>query len=76
MPRYFFNIVDPDGTIPDTEGSELPDIDAVREEALASAREMIAETIKNGGKVDGRSFRIEDITGAVDLTLAFKDAVS
>jgi len=37
---------------------------------------MIAETIKKGGKVDGRTFRIEDITGAVVLTVLFKEVVS
>jgi hypothetical protein len=31
---------------PDEEGSELPDIDAARREALAAARELLAEAIK------------------------------
>jgi hypothetical protein len=76
MPRYYFNIVDPDGTIPDMEGTDLPDIDAVRVEALASAREMIADTVRHGGIVDGRAFQIVDITGAVVLTVSFKEVAS
>ena len=75
MPRYYFNIVDPGGTIPDTEGTDLPDIDAVRVEALASAREMISDTIRHGGIVDGRAFRIVDITGAFVLAVSFKEIV-
>jgi hypothetical protein len=51
-------------------------MDAKKEEAWASARETIAETIKSGGKVDGRAFQIVDIAGAVVLTIRFKDVAS
>ena len=39
MPRYFLHIDDL-GTDPD--GTELPDVDAARREALLSAREILA----------------------------------
>jgi hypothetical protein len=38
MPRYFFNIVDDDRTIVDSQGVELTDVDEARPEAVISAR--------------------------------------
>jgi hypothetical protein len=38
MPRYFFNIVDDDRTIVDSQGVELTDVDEARQEAVISAR--------------------------------------
>lgn len=48
MTRYFLHLVDGDDCICDAEGSELPDIAAAREQALLSAREILAEAIKDG----------------------------
>ena len=43
MPRYFFHVRDGQD-LPDTEGSELPDLRAVRDEALRSSGEMLCDT--------------------------------
>lgn len=40
MPRYFFNVYD-HRTILDDVGSELPDIEAVRLEAIRSSTELL-----------------------------------
>lgn len=48
MARYFLHLVDGDDVIGDPEGSDLPDIHAAREQALLSAREILAEAIKLG----------------------------
>ena len=45
VPRYFLHIDDL-GTDPD--GTELPDVDAARREALLSAREILAPAIMAG----------------------------
>ncbi len=45
MPRYFFNLRygrGSDKLAVDPEGDELPDLDAAREQALRSARDLIA----------------------------------
>ena len=46
MPRFHFNFRKGDQVVPDLEGQELPDTDAVRELALASARETLINSIK------------------------------
>ena len=48
MPRYFFNVEDEDHQIKDLEGIELDGLDAVREEALQSARQVMSEDILSG----------------------------
>lgn len=48
MARYFLHLVDGEDVICDPEGSDLPDINAAREQALLSAREILAEAIKLG----------------------------
>jgi Domain of unknown function (DUF6894) len=53
MPRYFFNIVDDDRTIVDSQGVELADLDEVRQEAVTSARELISENVLRGGAPEG-----------------------
>ncbi len=50
MARYFLHLVDGDDVICDPEGSDLPSIDAAREQALLSAREILAEAIKLGAQ--------------------------
>jgi hypothetical protein len=42
VPRYFFHVRD-GKDLPDTEGSELPDLNAVRLEALRASGEMLRD---------------------------------
>jgi len=58
VPRYFLNIVSPDGCISDENGSEHPDDQRARDEAIASIRGMISEDVKMSGRIDLRG-RIE-----------------
>jgi hypothetical protein len=48
MPKFFFHVRKNGELTEDQEGLELASVDAAREEATASAREMLAETIKMG----------------------------
>jgi len=50
MTRYFLHLLDGDDVICDPEGSDLPSIAAAREQALLSARELLAEAIKRGNQ--------------------------
>jgi hypothetical protein len=64
MPRYFFHIVNVDGGVtPDWEGTRFEDIESARHEAVASLRDIVAETVKSGGKVLGLAIQIVDEKG-------------
>ncbi|WP_224576685.1 hypothetical protein [Mesorhizobium sp. BR1-1-16] len=76
MPRYFFHQVRRGGLIEDSEGSQLPDIDAARREAIDGAREMMSEAIHAGVDISSRRFEITDEQGAVVLLVPFTDAVA
>ena len=52
MPLYYFNIRQPDGGLAeDDEGIELPGIDAAMAEAVASAKELAAESYRANGRL-------------------------
>ena len=69
MARYYFNIDDGHRTI-DNEGSELPDLQAAREEALTTS----GDTLRDGGGPhlwNGRPWRlwVTDQPGGAGKTL-------
>ena len=74
MPRYFFHIQGPEGPIWDNEGSELADLNAVRDEALTSARELMSDQVKMGSAPDGHEFFITDETKNVLMRVPFKES--
>jgi hypothetical protein len=74
MPRYFFHIKDEAETILDKEGIEFHNMDAVREEATESAREMMSEKVRRGHGPNGRAFVVTDEQGQTVLTFPFTDA--
>jgi hypothetical protein len=41
MPRFFLHIQDGDRRIEDPDGSELPDLEAARAEAVSAARDFL-----------------------------------
>jgi hypothetical protein len=71
---YYFNIRTASGIVEDPEGTKHPNIQAAREEALAKARDMIAEGDQKGE--DRRSWRFEimDRANQQVLTVAFAEA--
>jgi hypothetical protein len=75
MPRYFFNIVDDDRTIVDSQGVELADLDEVHQEAVTSARELMSESVLRGQAPNGRRFVVTDQAGMVIAEIPFKDAM-
>lgn len=75
MPRFYLHIRDGGRLIADPDGSDLPDLDAARAEALASAREILAEKVKVGGVLNGQRIEITDAAGAVLATVPFRDAM-
>ena len=75
MSRYFFNIDDRQEVTRDEEGIDLPNLDAVREEAIESARQIMSQGLLDGTLRDGRRFIVTDEAGIVVLELGFKDAI-
>jgi hypothetical protein len=75
MAHYYFDIVDGQ-IVPDPEGREIDgDLNAVRSEALADAREMIAENARDGVDVTGRWFEIRDQDRRLVLKVLFAEAL-
>ena len=76
MPVYFLHIRRGKDVVVDEEGVELPDLQAAREEALASVRDIVAEDVRTQRPVDLRDrIEITDAQGRVLLNVAFSEAI-
>ena len=58
MPLYFMHIRNSDGLIEDPDGIELPDLEAAKEEAILSARDIVGNQIKDGHVITGQFFEV------------------
>jgi hypothetical protein len=74
MPRFYFNLRNSKEFLEDPEGQECESLTAARQEAILSAREIMAARVKSGKNPDGAQFEITDITGQLILTVPFPDA--
>jgi hypothetical protein len=74
--RYFMHLRDGTDELLDPEGVELKDLEAVRQNVMAAARDILACDLRNG-IVDLR-YRIdaENDLGAIVYSLAFRHAFS
>lgn len=77
MTRYYFHVRDGSQVqgsqlLTDDEGSELPNLDAAKTEALAAAADILAARIKAGRPVGNAIFEIADETGAVLMSIPFR----
>jgi hypothetical protein len=69
--KYFFHMRTGANFVEDIDGVELPDLEAVRREAVLDARSFLAERIRGGDQVEiDRVVEVADETGAVVHTLA------
>ena len=76
MPRYFFHVRD-GRDYPDDEGTELPDLAAVRTEALKASGEMLRDS-KGRAEFwsgDDWTMNVTDEAGQPVLTLRFAGAL-
>jgi hypothetical protein len=76
MPIYYFHIHDADEVVHDEEGSDHPDIESARAEAIQSAREIIANDAKGGRLNLDRRFEVKNRRGAVVVVVPFREAIS
>lgn len=63
MGRFFFHLRLDDQVIADQDGQDLPDAAAARQEALASARQIMADAIRSGNENIPEAFVIADSEG-------------
>jgi hypothetical protein len=73
MPRFFFNVVNGDLEA-DKLGAELPDPKAARDEAVRTARELIAEGVSMHGEWHHWKVVVTDETGRTVMTVPFSEA--
>ena len=72
MPRYFFHVRN-GKDLPDTEGSELPDLNAARTEAIKASGEMLRDNKGGADFWSGHDWTmtVVDDKGGTILTLRF-----
>src|SRR3954447_10813789 len=63
MARFYFHLQDGGELIPDPEGTELPDCETAKQEALHSARELLSNAIRSGKPKVPEAFVIADEAG-------------
>ena len=63
MGRFYFHLRTDGQLMPDEEGVDLPDLSAAQREAIAAARELLAEAIKDGKPNVPEAFVIADEEG-------------
>jgi hypothetical protein len=75
MPRYYFHIRNADDVLLDDEGTDLPDLNAARELALASARDLLGDGIKGGKAVVAESIVVADADGQELMSVPLEHAL-
>jgi hypothetical protein len=70
LPRYFLHIDELDT---DPDGTELPDVDAARREAILAAREMLSEWILRGKEDIATRIIITDAHSKVLAVVQMRD---
>jgi hypothetical protein len=74
MPRYYFHLFN-DITALDEQGVVLPNAAVALQHGAMSAREMAAESVREGRLVLDHRIEVEDESGGNIGTLRFRDVV-
>lgn len=75
MSRYFFHVRSGEHLTTDDEGTECADVADARPQALASARELLADAIKASKNEIPDYFIIADANGRELMTVPFIEAL-
>jgi hypothetical protein len=73
MPRFYFHVYN-DVIAIDEEGLELPDLEAAREQAMDSARELVCESIHKGHLNLDHRIEVDDEHHRRLMTISYRDA--
>jgi len=77
MPVFFLHVKEGDLWTRDLEGSTLHDLQAARDQAIKSARELMADSIVSEGRIGiDRSIEVSDATSITLLVVPFRQAVT
>jgi hypothetical protein len=69
---FFFHVRNGAGLVRDMEGTELPDMEAARHEAQASARDFAIDDLRSGMPIAGRNIEIADDEGHILDTMPMR----
>src|SRR4051794_35253390 len=75
IPQFVFHLCDGVDHILDPEGIALPDMDAVKREALRAARDVTAHGVMDGKPDLDLRIDVADEAGTIVYSLAFRDAL-
>jgi hypothetical protein len=75
MPRFYFHLRSGRDIATDDDGTELPDLTAARQEALASAREIVADAVKASKNEMPDCFVIADADGNELMNVRLDEAL-
>jgi hypothetical protein len=75
MPRYYISFQNGDVIARDDEGQDFPGLEEARTNALASAREILADNIKGNAMNPLRAVMIDDESGHNLLTIQAREAL-
>ena len=75
MPTFYLHTQRDGVLIEDPDGSDLPDVETARQEALAAARDLWASAMTSGRDLTDHKFVIADKTGEHLLVVPFVDAL-
>ncbi len=76
MPVFCLHIYHRDMSARDEEGLELASLEAARNEAIAGARGIMRDDLRNGRLSLGSRIEIEDSSGRVLATVPFREAIT
>lgn len=76
MPRYFLHLREGDNLLEDPDGHEFRDVESAHDEALAEARDILAEYVRAGKLLIGQQFDITDENGRVLMVVPLGNALN
>ena len=75
MPKFFFNFRKGNSIAKDDSGVDLPSLEDARQAALGSAREMVADNVKQNSSRPVEAVIVTDEVGRELLTICAKDVL-
>lgn len=74
MPRFYFNIRTDSSFMHDHEGEDHDSLAEAEKEAIASAREIVAEAVRTGDvTAREKAFELTDVNGTVLSSIVFAE---
>lgn len=74
--RYFFDIRDKRGLMPDDEGADFHTLEDALSEAKASAKDIAVQNIRNGQRPDSSCVEVRDERGQVVAALTVAEVLA